>query len=56
MRLDWRLPQMHWPSVRREQAERIAVGTAGLLAALLLIGGLFALFTDRPPPCRPSRQ
>lgn len=47
MRLDWRMPQMHWPNMRREQAERVAVGTAGLLAALLLIGGLFALFTDR---------
>lgn len=52
MRLDWRMPQMHWPNMRREQAERIVTGTAGLLAALLLIGAVFALFTDRLSGCR----
>jgi hypothetical protein len=33
--------------MRREQAERVAMGAAGLLTALLLIGGIFALFTKK---------
>lgn len=44
MRMDWRMPQMHWPNLRREQAERLALGAVGLLMAALVIGGVYALF------------
>lgn len=44
MRMDWRMPQVHWPNLRREQAERLALGAVGLLMAALVIGGVYALF------------
>jgi hypothetical protein len=40
---------MHWPNLKREQAERLAAGAAGLLAALVLIAGIFALLTHQSP-------
>jgi hypothetical protein len=40
---------MHWPHLKREQTERLMIGAAGLLGALILIGGVFALLTKQVP-------
>lgn len=49
MRLDWRMPQVHWPNLGREQTERLALGAGGVVIAALLLGGVYALFTGQIP-------
>jgi hypothetical protein len=38
------VPQMHWPNLRREQVERLALAAVGLLMAAAVIGRVYALF------------